>query len=114
MNPPTLVPLPTRPDAAKAPERARPATVIPIQESRAVYSVKETAYQLSLSLGSTYKLIRSGEIPAIKLGGRWVVPKKRLHTWIDNLPTATTTEIDREFARLDREEHRRDPKGDAS
>lgn len=38
---------------------------------------------LSLSLGGTYALVRAGEIPAIKLGGRWVIPKNRFHTWLD-------------------------------
>ena len=69
----------------------------------AVYTVKETAELLSLSLGSTYNLIRSGEIPGKKLGGRWVVPKRRLHAWLDGTPEATTEDLDREFARLDRE-----------
>ena len=41
---------------------------------------------LSISLGGTYQLCRAGMIPALKLGGRWVVPKDRFHTWLDNLP----------------------------
>jgi excisionase family DNA binding protein len=40
---------------------------------------------LSISLGGTYQLCRDGKIPALKLGGRWVVPKIRFHTWLDNL-----------------------------
>lgn len=51
---------------------------------RAVYTVREVAQLLSLSLGSTYGLVRSGEIPGIKLGGRWVIPKKRFHAWLDS------------------------------
>lgn len=54
-----------------------------LRASRAVYTVREVAELLSLSLGSTYALIRSGDIPALKLGGRWVVPKKRFHEWLD-------------------------------
>lgn len=52
-------------------------------DSRAVYSVPEVARLLSLSLGSTYALLREGEIPARKLGARWVIPKKRFHAWLD-------------------------------
>ncbi|MGN9807315.1 helix-turn-helix domain-containing protein [Micromonospora sp. L32] len=52
-------------------------------DSRAVYSVREVARLLSLSLGSTYALVREGEIPARKLGGRWVIPKKRFHDWLN-------------------------------
>ncbi|MFI2666607.1 MULTISPECIES: helix-turn-helix domain-containing protein [Micromonospora] len=57
-------------------------------DSRAVYTVAEVAGLLSLSLGSTYALVREGEIPARKLGGRWVIPKNRFHAWLN----ATDTE----------------------
>jgi excisionase family DNA binding protein len=49
-----------------------------------VYTVKEVSRLLRLSLGGTYALIRSGEIPAKKLGGRWVVPKRRFAAWLDS------------------------------
>ena len=75
-----------------------PAPVVSIG-SCAVYTVDEVAHLLSLSLGSTYALIRSGDIPALKLGGRWVIPKRRFHTWLDNLPEASTDDIEREFRR---------------
>lgn len=55
---------------------------------RAVYSVREVSTMLSISLGGTYQLCRNGQIPALKLGGRWVIPKSRFHTWLNNLPTA--------------------------
>jgi excisionase family DNA binding protein len=51
---------------------------------RAVYTVKEVAHLLSLSLGGTYALVRDGTIPAKKMGGRWVVPKRRFHVWLDS------------------------------
>jgi excisionase family DNA binding protein len=51
----------------------------------AVYTVKEVSTLLTLSLGSTYALIRQGAIPALRLGGRWVVPKRRFHAWLDGL-----------------------------
>ena len=49
-----------------------------------VYTVKEVSQYLRLSLGGTYALIRSGEIPAKKLGGRWVIPKRRFADWLDS------------------------------
>ncbi|MEO3780374.1 helix-turn-helix domain-containing protein [Micromonospora sp. B11E3] len=105
----TVIPFPQRPaadattptGAGGIPTTARPATV-----ARAVYTVAETAHILSLSLGSTYALVRSGEIPAIKLGGRWLIPKRRLHDWLDNLPEATTEDVGRELDRLERQEQR--------
>lgn len=53
---------------------------------RAVYNVREVSQMLSISLGGTYQRCRDGQIPALKLGGRWVIPKARFHAWLDNLP----------------------------
>jgi hypothetical protein len=39
---------------------------------------------LGLALSGTYTLVRGG-IAAQKLGGRWVVPKRRFHAWLDGL-----------------------------
>jgi len=50
---------------------------------RAAYTVQEAAALLGLSLGSTYTLIRAGEIPARRMGGRWIVPKQRFHRWLN-------------------------------
>jgi excisionase family DNA binding protein len=52
---------------------------------RAVYSVVEVAQLLSLSRGTAYALVRDGTIPALRLGGRWVVPRARFHAWLDSL-----------------------------
>jgi excisionase family DNA binding protein len=52
-------------------------------EDRAVYTVREVAHLLSLSLGATYALVRSGEIPARRLGSRWVIPRGRFLQWLD-------------------------------
>jgi excisionase family DNA binding protein len=104
-----VIPLPRReprhPSDTPSAEHLEPAPVIPISAC-AVYTVAEVAHLLSLSRGSTYSLVRSGEIPALKLGGRWVIPKRRFHTWIDNLPTASTDDLDKELAKLERAERR--------
>jgi excisionase family DNA binding protein len=50
----------------------------------AVYTVKEVSQYLRISLGGTYALIRSGEFPAKKLGGQWVIPKRRFAVWLDS------------------------------
>ena len=52
---------------------------------RAVYTVVEVAQLLSLSRGTAYALVRDGTIPALRLGGRWVVPRSRFHAWLDSL-----------------------------
>lgn len=82
-----VTPFRPRPEQpARPPDTDQAADTPPAPLGRIVYTVKETAQLLSLSLGTTYQLIRSGEIPAIKLGGRWVIPKRRLHEWVNNLP----------------------------
>jgi excisionase family DNA binding protein len=52
---------------------------------RAVYTVVEVAQLLSLSRGTAYALVRDGTIPALRLGGRWIVPRARFHAWLDSL-----------------------------
>ena len=51
---------------------------------RVVYTVPEVAEALGISRGSAYARVRAGEIPAIRLGGRWVIPMHRFHTWLDS------------------------------
>jgi excisionase family DNA binding protein len=50
-----------------------------------VYTVVEVAQLLSLSRGTAYALVREGTIPALRLGGRWVVRRARFHAWLDSL-----------------------------
>ena len=58
---------------------------------RVVYTVQEVADLLGLALSGTYLLIREGTIPAIKMGGRWLVPKTRFHAWLDGIEARTRT-----------------------
>lgn len=85
--------------AGRGPEPATTARPVDSQSSGepAVYTVAEAAELLSLALSTAYALVRSGEIPARKLGGRWVIPRRRFHDWIDNLPEATPEDVEREF-----------------
>ena len=45
---------------------------------RQTYSVPEVAQILGISPAGAYRCVRSGEIPALTLGGRIVVPRKAL------------------------------------
>jgi excisionase family DNA binding protein len=60
---------------------------------RAVYTVREVAHLLSLSLGATYALVRSGEIPARRLGSRWVIPRNRFEQWLDECTVEPEPEL---------------------
>ena len=101
----TVIPFPQRPHPTA--DDTETGNTPPATIGRAVYTVAETAELLSLSLGSTYALIRSGEIPAKKAGGRWLIPKRRLHQWLDQLPDATTDDVAAELDRIERTEQRR-------
>lgn len=48
-----------------------------------VYTVAEVQAMLGLSRGTTYAMLRAGEIPALQLGARWVIPRNRFHAWLD-------------------------------
>lgn len=85
---PAAVSTPTRSHLTAVPDLS--GRMLRTNDSRAVYSVREVARLLSLSLGSTYALVREGEIPARKLGGRWVIPKKRFHDWLNEVTEQAT------------------------
>ena len=48
-----------------------------------VYSVQEAAEVLGSSKSYMYELARRGEVPALKLGKRLVVPKEKFIKWIN-------------------------------
>lgn len=51
--------------------------------SRLVWSVAEAAVQVGISERFARELIKRGELPARRLGGRVVVPKHALEQWIN-------------------------------
>ena len=54
----------------------------------AAQSVQQTAQQLGLSIGTIWRHIKSGAIPATKIGNRWRI----LQSDIDGLFQKTKTE----------------------
>lgn len=57
---------------------------MPEMPERTTYSVDETAALLGISRNGAYEAIRRGEIPAIKIGGRIVVPRAALDRWLES------------------------------
>ena len=53
--------------------------------------LEDVAAYLSVSTPQVYALVRSGELPAIKIGGRgvWRVDKAKLDAYLDQLETET-------------------------
>ncbi len=47
--------------------------------TRLTITVSEAAGMLGISANSAYSAVYRGEIPAVKIGGRWVVPIARLN-----------------------------------
>ena len=55
------------------------------------FTLEQTARYLNVSKPQVYALVRSGELPAIKLGGRgvWRVDRRQLETYIERLTQET-------------------------
>ena len=53
--------------------------------------LEDVAAYLSVSVPQVYALVRSGELPAIKIGGRgvWRVDRSKLDDYLDNLQQET-------------------------
>jgi excisionase family DNA binding protein len=58
-----------------------------------VYTVVEVAKILRLGLTRTYDFIVSGKIPAVKLGGRWLVPHDALVRRLQELHPGGDAEV---------------------
>lgn len=51
---------------------------------RAAYSVKEAAQALGMSHQTIYNLIHADDFPAVKIGGRTLVPVAALDDWLES------------------------------
>jgi excisionase family DNA binding protein len=47
------------------------------------YTVPEVAARLGIGRCMAYDLVRQGIIPAKRLGRRWIVPRARFHSWLN-------------------------------
>ena len=52
---------------------------------RVLLNPKEVATLIGFGRNKTYKLIRSGEIPSVRIGGRLRVPRQVLDEWVQSL-----------------------------
>lgn len=50
-----------------------------------VYSIQEVADALGISHSYAYQLVRSGEIPSLKLGKKRVIPIAKFEQWINGV-----------------------------
>ncbi len=49
-----------------------------------VYTVNETAEILSIGCSKVYDLIHEKKLPSIKVGRKFIIPKKRLEDWLNS------------------------------
>lgn len=45
-------------------------------------SVQEMARYLGMGENKAYEMVNNGELPAIKIRGRWKIPKQMLQNWV--------------------------------
>lgn len=51
-----------------------------------VLTVKEVAKQLGLGINQTYAACERGQIPSMRFGRRWVIPKSAFERWLLESP----------------------------
>lgn len=47
------------------------------------YSVEDVAVLLGIARGKAYEHVRSGDIPSIRIGKRYLIPRERFHAWLN-------------------------------
>ena len=55
-----------------------------LDNSNRMMTIKEVAEYLSVHEKTIYRLVKSGELPALRVGGQWRFEKKVLDSWIQN------------------------------
>jgi excisionase family DNA binding protein len=51
-------------------------------DAKLAYSIKEAAKALGIHTDLAYRMAQCGELPAVKLGARWLVPVAALERWL--------------------------------
>lgn len=59
-------------------------------KERMALTVQEAALVLRLGQGSVYAAIHRGELPARRVGKRWIIPRASLERFLDGQPAAPT------------------------
>ena len=73
-------------DSEEVPEEGRSPGVEP-----RFFTLEDVATYLNVSVPQVYSLVRSGQLPAVKIGGRgvWRVDRDQLHAYIKRLHDET-------------------------
>lgn len=81
-------------DTNPTPEPVRLATVTPLADranplpvtGRATYTVPEVAKLLGISRPTVYAQLAAGQIPARRIGRRWIIARHRFNVWLNQTP----------------------------
>ena len=63
--------------------RNRPALPAVAEEERLTWTVGETAQRLGVKLSSVYAYVEAGVLPAVRLGGRVLIPRAAVLALVD-------------------------------
>ena len=55
---------------------------IVLTPARVTYTVPEIAALLGISRATAYAMLRAGEIPARRIGSRWIIACRRFDLWL--------------------------------
>ncbi len=55
-----------------------------VPTTRITYTVAEVAMLLGISRATAYVLLKSGEIPARRIGSRWIIARCRFNAWLQS------------------------------
>jgi excisionase family DNA binding protein len=47
------------------------------------YSVEDVAKLLGIARNNAYERVRAGDIPSIRMGRRYLIPRERFHAWLN-------------------------------
>lgn len=57
------------------------------------FTVPELAAHLKLSVGTTYEYLRRGAIPARRVGRRWIISRRRIARWLEEITEQPAVEV---------------------
>jgi excisionase family DNA binding protein len=50
---------------------------------RKVHTPEEVATLLGLHVNSVYTMLKSGELPSVRAGRKWLIPRRRFESWLE-------------------------------
>lgn len=59
---------------------------------KATLSVQEVSDMLDISISHAYEMLYQGELPARKLGKKWIISRQQITDWLNNGPAIPITQ----------------------